>query len=120
MKLTLNIHGSIAKYYRLFYRTTELPNNLCVYVNGVFFSVFVIILTAIIFVLLVGINIIVKHIKHILNSKTGPTYEELQKTEALKELKELRKQKTILCLTKKMFISWKEKHCPIIEWKDGK
>lgn len=31
MKLTLNIHGSLAKFYREFYNRTKLPNNLCNY-----------------------------------------------------------------------------------------
>lgn len=31
MKLTLNPHGLLATYYREFYQTTKLPNNLCSY-----------------------------------------------------------------------------------------
>lgn len=31
MQITLNIHSTLAKFYRAFWNKTELPNNLCSY-----------------------------------------------------------------------------------------
>jgi len=36
---------------------------------------------------------------------------------ALMEERELKKQKSLWYLSKKMFFAWKEKNCPLIEWK---
>jgi hypothetical protein len=58
-----------------------------------------------------------KNIPNLSNEEYIKQWDERQK---LKVEKELRKQKTLWYLTKKMFMAWKEKHCPIIEWKNDK
>lgn len=202
MKITLNIHGTLARFYRAFWNDPDLPNNLCSYfwkllfafillplcypvlimnnllnpyyydkgsawssegykggydrtssaygllINGLFI-VFGLIasqwvfgedvvrymsiwklyfngLIASLILVATGVMIIysVLFTQKILPKKERKeeTDEEriarLKKEDELYLQKELRKQKSLWYLTKKMFISWKEKNCPLIEWKN--
>ena len=199
MKITLNIHGTLAKFYRAFWNDTDLPDNLCsyfwklvlafiflpicfpmmiinaltspyyytdkddwgrsgykggwdrssslygalinalifligvgisqgvfgelskymsiwkFYANGVLFSVALILSVALIILLCKAIgSIIPKKEEKVLTEEEELADRKKRYDEYLK--KEARKQKSLWYLTKKMFIAWKDKNCPLIEW----
>lgn len=198
MKLTLNIHGSLARLYMEFYNTSDLPNNLCAYfwklvvaiifsipcypamiinaltskiewskafkryyvdssrmnvVFGLFFNfiflmigilitgkiyggrylrymaIWKIYLNGIMYSVLIGggiIGIIALVILVMKNrDKNEKSYVDMTPEERTtlwdeQEKKRLRKEGSFWNLTKKAFMAWKEKNCPILEWNSNK
>lgn len=199
MKITLNIHGTLAKCYRAFWNDTDLPNNLCSYfwklilafiLTPICYPMIIInsimspyyyrekdewgnsgysggwdrgssayggLINALIFIIgvatsqafyegminympawklyangLLLLALLILVVASIiygckLIAKIIPTKEEKEETE--EEIiasrkkryeeyfkKEVKKQKSLWYLIKKMFIAWKDKNCPIIEW----
>lgn len=200
MKVTLNIHGTLARFYRAFWNDPDLPNNLCsyfwklvlafvllpicypmliinnlcspyyyekgnswssegykggynrnssaygllvnvllviigllvsewifgedsvkymsiwkVYFNGIIVAISIVTIVLIIIYSTVLIQKLIPK-KELKEETEEEITARLNKEREAYLKKEAMKQKSLWYLIKKMFIAWKEKNCPIIEW----